>query len=123
SNPTNGTISGSDGHSNLNIIDDDGPTVSISNAEATEGSPLLYTVTLSAPSPQAVTVLAGTWGGTARANDDYVSAFNIWVTFNAGQTSKQISVTTKVDDLVEPDETVVVKLRMVTNGFLPTSTA
>ena len=49
------------------ITDDDGaPSISIADASAIEGSALTFTLTLSNPSAQTVTVTAGTADGSAR---------------------------------------------------------
>ena len=115
------------------IIDDDPvprPAISISDASVTEGklntkgrfagSPQLttmtFTVTLSAVSSQAVTVNYATADGTATtANNDYQAKSGV-VTFNAGETSKSITVTVVGDNNVEPDEVFSVNLSDASNA-------
>ena len=68
-----------------------------------------FTVTLSAASPQTVTVNYATANGTATAGSDYVAQTGT-LSFTAGQTSKTISVTVNGDTTVEPNETFFVNL-------------
>ena len=58
------------------IIDNDGdaPTVSVSDASATEGDAVAFTVLLSAASSQQVTVEYATSGGTATSGTDFTTA-------------------------------------------------
>ena len=69
----------------------------------------VFTVSLSATSPQTITVNYATANGTATAGSDYAAqAGNL--TFTAGQTSKTITVPVTGDTTVEANETFVVNL-------------
>lgn len=73
------------------ILDDDPvPSVSIADAASPDGS-LRFTITLSAPSGRAVSVVAKTSDGTARATADYRSAWAT-VSFGPGDTSEDFVV-------------------------------
>jgi hypothetical protein len=84
------------------------PTISIDDPTVTEGnvgtSNASFTVSLSEPSSETVTVDFGTSNGTATAALDYVSRSET-VTFNPGDTSKQVTVQVNGDSIDEPDET------------------
>ena len=67
------------------------------------------TVTLSPASSQPVTVSYSTANGSAAAGSDYQSASGT-VTFDAGQTTKTISVLVNGDRAGELDETFLVNL-------------
>src|SRR5439155_20364965 len=75
SNPTNATLAAATG--TATIIDDDDPTVSISDATVIEGNSgtvnAVFTVSLSAPSDKSITVSYATADGTASAGADYVA--------------------------------------------------
>jgi Ca2+-binding RTX toxin-like protein len=99
------------------------PAVSISNADITEGNAgttiASFTVTLSHPTSQTVTVTYGTEDGTAKTADgDYVGIPSGTVTFNPGETSKTINVTVNGDIKYEADETFTVKLNGATNAAI-----
>ena len=89
------------------------PTVSIDDATVTEGNTgsvsAIFTVSLSAPSNQAVTVQYATANGTATAGSDY-TAISGTLTFTAGQLTHTITVPVLGDTVVEPNETFVVNL-------------
>ena len=95
------------------ITNDDSPTLSIGDVTVTEGNSgtkaAVFTVTLSAASPQTVTVNFATANGTATAGTDYVAQTGN-LSFTAGQTTKTISVTVNGDTTVEPNETFLVNL-------------
>jgi hypothetical protein len=115
------------------ILDDDTaplPTVSIGDASATEGklntkgrnagtpqlTNMTFTITLSAASSQSVTVNYATADGTATAaSNDYEAATGS-VTFNAGETSKTITVIVFGDNDVESDESFSVNLSGASNA-------
>ena len=100
------------GQAVVTIMDDE-PRISISDAAATEGNagakPFTFTVSLSAPYDQAVTVNYATMDGTATAGSDY-SASAGTVTFEPGQTSQTITVLVNGDRLVEQNETFLLNL-------------
>ncbi len=99
------------------ILDDDAtPTLSISDATETEGGDAVFTVSLSAPSGRAVSVLANTEDlpGQADAGQDYAAASET-ITFDPNtsppQTSRPFVVKLLPDDsLDEPQETFLVRL-------------
>src|SRR5690606_29930288 len=94
------------------IINDDFPTVSISDASATEsatGSVANFTVTLSAPSLQVARVNYSTFNITATAPNDYISNSDT-LEFLPGQTTKTISVAITDDTANEATETFRVNL-------------
>lgn len=95
------------------VIFDDEPYITIDNPAATEGNagatPLTFTVNLSAPYDQAVTVNYATANDTATAGSDYAATAGT-LTFAPGQTSRTITVLVNGDRLVEPTETFLLNL-------------
>lgn len=133
-NPVNATLL--DTQAQATIIDDDGPFVSINggtlngvtqdNVSGPEGdtgtSPFNFTVTLSAPSPQTITVQVSTSDGSAvsvGANPDYVPITNQTLTFLPGETSKIVTVNVNGDIFDERNETFSVNIVSVTNAQDP----
>jgi hypothetical protein len=90
-------------------------TVSIANATANEGSPLLFTVSLDAAASSPITLNYGTANKTAKAGHDYTTAKGT-LTFAAGQTSQTITVDTLDNGTSGPDLTMYVKLSKPTKG-------
>ena len=94
------------------IDDDDGtPMLSVSDATATEGIPVVFTVTLSKVSTEAVTVdyealIAS--GNTASPDDLALGSDTL--TIPAGSTSETVSVATTQDAVRERDETFTLRL-------------
>ena len=84
------------------------PAVTISDAVITEGASgtkeMVFTITLSKPATEAVTIPWSTQDGTAQAGSDYQAGSGS-VTFAAGETSKTIAVTILGDAAVEANET------------------
>ena len=110
----------------LTLEDDDGqPSLSIDSPSAAESTSLEFTVTLSPASGRAVTVdyaLDGT-PGTAVSGTDYTALpASPSLTFNAGETTKTITVTVTDDALDEADETVRVTLSNANNASIGTAT-
>jgi len=103
-----------------------GLNVSISGTSSVEGNVgdriFAFRATLSASSPQAVTVNYQTQDGTALAASDYVARSGS-VTFAPGQTERNILVLVKGDTTVEPNETFTVRLTGATNAALGSATA
>jgi hypothetical protein len=120
SNPTNGAaITDGMGVATATILDNDPtPTVSISDAQVTEGGELSFDVTLSAASGQTVTVDYATANGTAAAPDDYTAVTSTTLKFLPGQTSQTVTVTTIDDALDELAETLRVDLSGATNATI-----
>jgi hypothetical protein len=108
------------------ILNDDATSFTISGGSVVEGTggntTLVYTVTSSAPAKDPVSVQYATGGGTATAGSDYTAASGT-VVFSGGQTSQSINVTVIGDNLVEPDETVIVTLSNPNGGTITTATA
>ena len=98
------------------------PSLSIGNATATEGNgpgvTLAFTVTLSAPSTQIVTVEYATSNGTAFAPGDYTAASGTLI-FPAGVTSQPVVVQVAGDMLDEAGETLAVTLSNAVHAALP----
>ncbi len=120
--PTNATISNIQGQATITNDDAAPPTptffiTDVSVAEGNSGTSIAtFNVTLSPSSSNPVTVDFATANGTATVTgNDYQSASGT-LTFNAGDTSKPINVTTNGDLLVEPDETFTVNLTNATGG-------
>jgi large repetitive protein len=120
SNPRNATLGNAE--ATLTIVNDDegGPSLSINDVATSEGNSgskaLSFTITLSAPSAQSVSVDYATIDDTATAGGlsasggaDYVSTSDS-ITFAPGETSKQVDVTINGDSLNEDDEQLTVEL-------------
>ena len=100
------------------------PTLSITGGSGTEGtdSSISFTVTLDEAATDTVTVDYATSDGTADAGDDYTSTTGT-LTFDAGTTSKTISVSIADDTEDESDETFTVTLSNASGADLNTATA
>src|SRR5205823_2810235 len=102
--------------------DDNQPSISISDRTANEGdagtTPFVFTLALSNPSSQTVTVNYATANGTANtADNDYQPASGT-VTFLPGEVSQTITVNVNGDTKFEQDETFFVNLSNPTNATL-----
>ena len=91
------------------IRDDDSTTptsqISIGDAEATEGNAITFTVTLTPAPTRSLTYWYATYQGSARGGgEDYQGKFATALTFNSGETSKTIQISTIEDTEVESDE-------------------
>jgi hypothetical protein len=97
------------------------PALRISDRTVMEGNTgtasATFTVTLSAPSSQPVTIAYTTGNGTATAGSDYQAASGT-LTFAPGETSKTITVPVIGDRLGEPNEMFVVNVSSPTNATL-----
>ncbi|MCY3706213.1 MAG: hypothetical protein OXH08_12075 [Gammaproteobacteria bacterium] len=98
------------------------PALSVSDASATEGDAVEFTVSLSPASSEQVTVAYATSGGTATSGTDFTAASST-LTFAANQTSKTVSVATTDDEADEDDETFTLTLSSPTNATLSDATA
>ena len=76
-----------------------------------------FTVNLSAPCNQSISVPWATANGTAKAGSDYLAQSGTLI-FGAGQTSTTINVSIKGDKTIEPDETFYLNLGNPTNAIL-----
>jgi len=98
------------------------PSISIGDVSVTEGNSgttsAAFTVSLSGPSRDTVTVDYATGNGSATtADNDYQSTTGT-LTFSPGQTSKTITVLVNGDTKVETDETFVVNLSNPANASI-----
>jgi hypothetical protein len=97
------------------IVDYDIPLISISDVTKAEGEKnkttlFTFTITLSQPSDQIVTMSYQTVNGTATTgNSDYVAQSGT-ITFNPGETTKTITIVVKDDNNAEADELFYVDL-------------
>ena len=101
SNPSNATLF--DATAEGTITDNDAPSLSVAAASGTEGSPVVFTVTLARMVGQPVRVTYATASGTATSGTDFTAASGT-LTFAANQLSKMVSVQTIDDTLDELDE-------------------
>jgi len=120
SNPTGGAILGSPSSATVTITDNDPtPSLSIADVSQTEGNSGVtnfnFTVTLSAPSGQTVSVNYATADGSALSGNDYQPASGT-LTFTPGQTTKQVQVLVNGDPQNEIDETFLVTLTNPVNA-------
>jgi autotransporter-associated beta strand protein len=97
------------------------PAISISDVTLTEGHngtvQAIFPLNLSAPGSQTVTVDYATGDETAASPDDYAQISGT-LTFNPGETTKNITVTVNGDTLNETNETFLLTLRRSTNASL-----
>jgi chitinase len=95
------------------IVNDD-TGLSIDDVSVTEGNSgatlATFTITRSGSTTGTSSVMWSTANGTASAGSDYTAVSNAVVSFAAGETSKQVSVTVAADTLIEPDEKFNVNL-------------
>jgi acid phosphatase type 7 len=116
------------------------PNITISNATATEGtnSFLVFDMTLSGPSAEAITLGLGTTNGTATAGLDYNQALqfssnggstwqtatNSRVQFTAGQTALKVRLAVIDDTIDEPStpETMTFRVASVVSGTVGSTT-
>ncbi|HET9701059.1 MAG TPA: Calx-beta domain-containing protein [Burkholderiales bacterium] len=94
------------------------PSLSINDVSVNEGGTASFTVTLSAPSAQTVTVLAGTANGTATSGSDYTARSGVTLTFPAGSTAQTFTVATLADTAAEGSETFTVNLSGANNATI-----
>ncbi len=111
------------------IEDDDEVTVSVAGpgANVEEGDDAEFTVTVSGGTRTAaveVSYEVDTTASTATATDDYTAPSATVLTIGAAETSGTIEIATIEDTVLEPDETLVLKLTAVsTAGDASVSTA
>ena len=121
---SNATIADANGVGTI-VNDDSLPLISINDVSADEGNtmhtphtPFTFTVSLSAASAGTVWASYGTADGSATvADSDYVPESSS-ITFNAGETSKQITIDVHGDTTVEPNETFLVTLVSVSGATI-----
>jgi hypothetical protein len=137
SNATNGTISDSQGVGT--ITDNDTPVLSIGDDSKVEGQFLVFNLSLSTPSFEALTFnlsAAGSGANPATAGADFSNSFEYsidggltWntatgnnVTFAAGATGMLVRIPTTDDSSVEPTETLTVSAGVVSGTATATDT-
>ncbi len=99
------------------ILNDDAAAFKISKtANAVEGSPITFTVSLTNPVDVTTSVTVTTADGTATGGTDYTSLVSQLVTFPAGSVSQTVNVATTADTIVEADETFTATLGGLSNG-------
>ncbi|MDY3558513.1 Ig-like domain-containing protein [Gemmata sp. JC673] len=112
SNPVNATIGTGTGTGTI-TNDDPVPALSVGGVTLAEGNAggtnVTLTVSLSAPSGQAVSVTYTTADGTATAGADYAAASGA-LTFAPGETSKTVTLSVSGDATFEDDESFAVNL-------------
>jgi hypothetical protein len=98
------------------------PSIRINDVVVLEGTSgttnAVFTVTLSAPSLQIVTVVAASADGTALSPADYLALAATKLTFAPGETTKTVQVAVAGDPLVEPNKTFVINLTSPTNAAI-----
>ena len=97
------------------------PTLSVADTAVTEGNsgttPMNFAVTLTAANSKPVTVSYATADGSARSPDDYVATSGS-LTFNPGETAKNVTVLVKGDTINETDETFSLNLSSPSNAAI-----
>jgi hypothetical protein len=121
SNPVNAEIAAGGGQGTGTILDDEVRTLSIDDRVIAEGGFGVFTVALSSPAANPITVNFATADGTATANADYVPATGT-LTFNAGEQTKTITVQTLPDEISDDDETFTVQLSGATGANIARGT-
>jgi hypothetical protein len=123
SNPSNATLGTEDEHTFTIIDNDSAPTVEFTLAASSANEDVGthdIQVELSGPSGYVVTVDYAVTGGTATGGGvDYTLAAGT-LTFAAGTTTQNITVTVVDDAIDEPDETVIIALSGPSNATLGT---
>lgn len=116
----NATLARTQAQGNI-LNDDSAPALSINDVSIAEGDSgtknLSFTVTLSKPSGQNVTVNYATSDGVARSTSDYVAQSGT-LTFAPGTTSKPINVVINGDAIFEGSETLYVLLSVAVNASI-----
>ena len=125
SNAVNAELDVDTTHFGVIFNDDAAGTVSVSDANATEGSPMTFTATLSVASGLTVTVNYATsvlTGNTAVSGTDFTATSGI-LTFAPGDTEETVTVPTTADIIDEDDETFTLRLSTAVNATLADPTA
>ena len=101
------------------------PSLVVGSASLTEGNsgttPMVFTITLSAVSTNAVTLNYATSDGTATAGSDY-NATSGAITFNPGELTKSVSVNVTGDSTYESDETLKLTISGAVGAIIATAT-
>lgn len=113
--PGNGATGGTGGSVGGPPIPPTFPSFAISDASATEGGALVFTVTKSGSGSGSFSVSYASANGTAAAGADY-QAVSGTLTFTEAEVTKTVTVSTINDAAVESTETMVVSLSGPTGG-------
>ncbi len=117
-----GAVIGSPGEAVLSIVDNEESfTLSVDDVTQPEGNganTLIFTISLSAPAQQPVTVRYFTADGTASASSDYSGIQDALVTFNPGETQKLVGININGDTALETDEFFILTLTDPTNALI-----
>jgi hypothetical protein len=124
SNATNATIADAQGQATI-TNDDPQPTIAIASPQRIEGAQgtsgnAQFTVSLSNPSYQTITVSFATADVTATAGSDYIATSGT-LTFNPGETTKSLPVQVNGDNTDEINETFLMNLSNPTNATIITA--
>ena len=122
SNPDGAELRAGEREATGTIHNSDPSAVSVSDASATEGDAIEFTVSLSAASGRQVTVQYATSDGTAESGTDFTAASGT-LTFEPNETSKTVSVPTTGDSEEEEDETFALTLSNPADATLGDATA
>ncbi len=128
SNPSAGLVLSSIDEHTLTIQDDDALTVQFSTASATKAenaSPATYDIVaqMNRASSSNTTVSYTVSGTATGSGTDYSGVTSGTLTFNAGETSKILTLTLVNDSVVEGNETVILTLSNPSQGILGTNQA
>jgi hypothetical protein len=104
-----------DNRTNYTVTGVSGGVLSVADASASEGSPVIFTVSRAGPAASAVAVSYATSNGTAAAGSDYTATSGT-LNFASGETTKTISVPTTSDGVAEGNETFSLTLSSPTGG-------
>lgn len=108
------------------IVNDDAASFSISGANVVEGTggstTLNFSVSLSAPVKDPVTVQYATVAGSATASADFAAASGT-LTFSGSQPTQLVPVSIVADNLVEPDESFTMVLSNASGATIATASA
>ncbi len=119
-NPQNADLFDAQGVGTI-LNDDPVPSISVNDVAVPEGdsgtTPAAFTVSLSNPSSQTVTVAYSTPGITALPPTDYLASSGL-VTFVPGDVAETVTVDVNGDTIVEPDETFQLLLSGATNATI-----
>jgi hypothetical protein len=100
------------------------PTISADDTTANEGDGTAeFTVRLSAPSNQTVSLWYETHDGSASELSDYAGTATQPLSFAPGETAKVVSISLRNDTTAEGTESFYLHLREPINGFVGTGTA
>ena len=103
------------GTATVTIKDNDELSASVTAPETVaEGEAARFTVSLGGGTGSAAVEVSYSLGGTAKAPADYTAPSPTMVMIQAGQQTATITIQTKTDKVLEPDETLVVTLTEAT---------